>query len=621
MKYRSNRGCLLAIACIAAGCKPPVGPTDDGAAQPSTIHTIQGSGDASPITGRRVLVEGLVSGDFQNNDDNPQLDTGGFFLQSLEPDADPATSEGIFVFDGDTPAVDVRAGDRVRVAGVVTEHFGETQIVAETVTMTGKGEIAVVPLSLPQPTTINEDGEPIANLERFEGMLVAIATPMAVTDLRGLERFGEITVSAGGRLRQFTNAHAPGIDAYANYRDSVAGRALIVDDGRSVQNAAPIRFLETARADSSAWSLRTGDMVEGLVGNVRFGRGSASHGAAAFRLMPTRDPKFIATNPRPSMPPDVGGAVRVASFNLLNYFSTVDDGSPACGPAAIEGCRGADSDSEMERQRRKTTTALLAIDAHVIGLMEIENDGGGAAQRIVDDLNAVSTGQWSRVEAGVIGDDAIAVALIYREDVVSLHGTHAVLSSAQDARFNDDKNRPVLAQTFVDSTGGLFTVAVNHLKSKGSPCDDVGDPNIGDGQGNCNRTRTSAAAAEVEWLAADPTASGDRDFLVIGDMNAYLEEDPVHAFEAGGFVNLLRREIGADAYSFVFDGRAGALDHAFASPSLAPRVTGAAEWHINADEAALFDYNLEFDRDPALFEPDLPYRTSDHDPVIIGINP
>ena len=107
--------------------------------------------------------------------------------------------------------------------------------------------------------------------------------------------------------------------------------------------------------------------------------------------------------------------------------------------------------------------------------------------------------------------------------------------------------------------------------------------------------------------------------LIIGDLNAYLEEDPIRALEAAGFINLLDRELGGTAYSFVFDGRAGALDYALASPSLAPMVVATTEWHSNADEPNLFDYNLDFGRDPALFEGDTPWRSSDHDPVIVDL--
>lgn len=187
-----------------------------------------------------------------------------------------------------------------------------------------------------------------------------------------------------------------------------------------------------------------------------------------------------------------------------------------------------------------------------------------------------------------------------------------------DERFGETQ---IAATSESLATGGRFTVAVNHLKSKGSPCDDIGDPDLGDGQGNCNITRRDAVLAMIDWLATDPTASMDADLLIIGDMNAYLAEDPVIAFENAGFTNLLASAIGSTAYSFVFAGQAGTLDHAFASPSLAGQVSGVAIWHINADESRALDYNLEFDRDPGLFDASSPIRASDHDPVIIGLDP
>jgi predicted extracellular nuclease len=200
-------------------------------------------------------------------------------------------------------------------------------------------------------------------------------------------------------------------------------------------------------------------------------------------------------------------------------------------------------------------------------------------------------------------------------------GEFSVLTSLVDSRFDDRKNRPVLVQTFDMLGGGRFTVAVTHLKSKGSNCDDAGDPNRNDGQGNCNQTRTRAATALGDWLNADPTNSGDPDVLIMGDLNSYLREDPLVALEQAGFVNLLDASVGSGAYSFVFGAQAGALDHAFASRSLATRVSGATEWHINADEPPLIDYNLDFDRDAGLFDETTPFRASDHDPVIVGINP
>jgi hypothetical protein len=178
-----------------------------------------------------------------------------------------------------------------------------------------------------------------------------------------------------------------------------------------------------------------------------------------------------------------------------------------------------------------------------------------------------------------------------------------------------------LAQTFESvETGGRVTVVVNHLKSKGSPC--PGDPDAGDGQGNCNQTRVDAAEALVDWIATDPTGSGDRDAIVIGDLNAYAKEDPIDVFVGAGFENLIETYVGSGAYSFVFSGESGYLDHALARPGLAAQTTGATEWHINADEPIALDYNTDFKTDNhvnTLFAPNA-FRSSDHDPVLLGID-
>ncbi len=145
-------------------------------------------------------------------------------------------------------------------------------------------------------------------------------------------------------------------------------------------------------------------------------------------------------------------------------------------------------------------------------------------------------------------------------------------------------------------------------------------PILGDGAGNCNLTRKAAAEAMVDWLAADPTGSGDEDFLILGDLNSYDKEDPIDVLLAGGYTDLIFDFLGEDAYSYVFDGQTGYLDYALANAGLANEVTGATVWHINADEADLIDYDTSFKKDPqdAIYAPDA-YRASDHDPVIAGL--
>jgi predicted extracellular nuclease len=106
--------------------------------------------------------------------------------------------------------------------------------------------------------------------------------------------------------------------------------------------------------------------------------------------------------------------------------------------------------------------------------------------------------------------------------------------------------------------------------------------------------------------------------LVIGDLNSYGQEDPIDTLVSGGLVNQLAKYVPlAERYSYVFDGQSGYLDHALATGSLSGQVRGATVWHINADEPRVLDYNTEFN--PAyLYNPDK-FRSSDHDPIVVGL--
>jgi predicted extracellular nuclease len=614
---------MIAALTILAACggggsgntaPPPNNPPPTGT---SSIGDVQGPGASSPLDGQAVTISGVVTGDFQENDADTRRNLRGFYVQDV-PDGNLDTSDGIFVFDGTNPAVDVEVGDAVEIDGTVQEYFGETQVEASSVRVIGSGAIQSVPLNLPASATVNNsDGDPIADFERFEGMLVEFSDTLTVAQLRVLDRFGEVLLSEGGRLFQYTNGNAPDNDGYDAYANEVARRTIILDDGLSAQNPDDIHYLDAGPGPN--YSIRLGDTLSGLTGNLRYSRGSGGDGDEGWRVEPTMDPQFVAANPRPGAP-TIGGSLRVGGFNVLNFFTTLDTGAEICGPGGDQGCRGADNTTEYERQLDKTVTALLASGADIFGLTELENNASASLSALVDGLNArEGNGAFAYVDTGVIHTDVIKAGLIYRTAAVTPIGAFALLDRSVDSRYNDDRNRPTLAQAFeVVATGARLSVVVAHLKSKGSSCDADGDPNTGDGQGNCNLTRVNAAAALADWIATDPTGSGDADYLLVGDMNAYYREDPIEVFRSAGLVDLLAGQ--ATPYSFSFAGQAGAFDYAFATSSLAPQVAGAIEWHINADEAPVRDYNLDFGRDPGLFDATNPYRASDHDPTLVGLD-
>ena len=454
------------------------------------IGAVQGPGASSPYAGRTVIVEGVVTGDFQGEG---QL--GGVFIQDAG-DGDEATSDGIFVHD--KGANELAVGDRVQVKGKVGEYKDQTQITPTTVTKLDGGN-AVAPLELNLPVT---------DWERHEGMLLRFPQALTILDSHDFDRYGEI---AYGTKRQWapTGVVDPGQPAIDLLASNKADR-LTVDDGRSSQNPTPAVH-PNGKPMARDNYFRTGDQVANLTGVLGYSFGS-------YRLQPTAGADHTASNPRPPAP-EKQGNLRVASFNVLNYFTTLtSDDSRA---------RGADTPEEFQRQQAKIVAAMTALDADVFGLMEIENNGI-AVDDLVAALNArVGEGTYAAVKTGKVGSDAIFQAFVYKPATVEPAGSFETLS------FGNTGNRPSLLQTFRHKDSGeLVNVSVNHLKSKGSAC--KGDPDTGDGQGNCNQTRNKAAEDLVSWLRGDPTGQGAARTLIIGDLNSYDHEDPVKTLVEGG---------------------------------------------------------------------------------------
>lgn len=587
-------------------------PTCDTQA-PNTISQVQGDTDTSPFAGTDVTVKAVVTADRTSG-------LSGFFLQEEDADSDgnPATSEGIFVRKA-LPA-GTAEGDVVLVTGGVREFTSsgssQTQISASvSVTRCAPGE-------LPTAATVEFPVSNVSDFEHYEGMRITMPQSLVISEYFNFDRFNEVVVGVppGGRDRFDTPTAvvSPGDEA-RTLAAEYAKRWITIDDGRSSQNSSPPIFPGTV---STPFTLdnrfRGGDTLTGVTGVVENTFG-------IYRVHPTQDATYASLDPRPQNAPSVDGDLKVASFNVLNYFLTLDQAPTrgTCGQTGTQDCRGADDEGELYRQRDKIVDAISRLDADVVGLMEMENTTGvEPAADLVAGLNATAgTDKYAFIDTGVIGTDAIRVGMLYQPAKVRPVGDFAVLDSSVDPRFIDTKNRPTLAQTFDQvSDGARFTAAVNHLKSKGSNCNDLDDPNTGDGQANCNKTRTAAAEALADWLKSDPTGSGDPDNLIIGDLNSYDHEDPIRALEDAGYTDMVKAFGGEFAYSYVFDGQVGYLDHGLASESLAAQVVGAADWHINADEPDILDYDTSFKgpNEDALYEPNA-FRASDHDPVLVGL--
>lgn len=619
------------------------------------IHAVQGSGATSPLVGSTVTVEGVVVGDYQTQGSG-QL--RGFFLEEedADQDADPATSEGIFVFCSSCPTP-VAEGERVRVTGIVSEFFGMTQVSATTapsvvVVEAGNHLAEITPAALDLPVTTPTVDE---YYEAREGMRVTFADTLTVSEYFNLARFGTIELYQGGRPFQFTAISAPSVPGYSAYLDALARRSILLDDEDNLQNA-PLalpdgnQFVYHPRANGGLSVgaqgtdfFRGGDLVAGLTGVLHWSF-SGLAGTDGWRIRPTAaDPvAFTVANPRPPAPPVVGGAIRAASFNPLNYFTTIDSGAAVCGPASDVGCRGADSASELARQRERMATLLCGLDADVVGLAELENTAPSGETALAD-LTAAVNGLCGGADpfafvstGGTLGSDVIRVGLLYRSATLAPAGAPLVdLDAVHD--------RPPTAQAFdvIDPAnpafGRRFSAIAVHFKSKGCGGASGADLDQGDGQGCFNARRAAQATRLLAWIDTSVVpAAGDPDVLALGDFNFYAEEDPAAVLAAGGYTDLAGTLLGPAAYSYLFDGQLGRFDYAFASASLTADSAGAGIWHVDADEVPLFDFSDEvvdagesaFEEKPdgsalvpprVMFQPASPYRASDHDPVLAGL--
>lgn len=597
---------------------PPAPPAPAPSPTPSAkaIWQIQGSGATSPFVGQVVTTSGVVT----------KVNNNGFFMQDLTGDGNPATSDGIFVFTSTAPTVGV--GQMAQVTATVQEfNVGaatNADTLAHTVTelsavtsvvVTGSG-YSVAPVVVTLPLAAGD------SLERFEGMLVTLTGPLTVQQNYFLGRFGELTLATGGRVWTPTNVYRPGAQANALNAANLA-RSILLDDGTTVQNPNPTPYIGQ---DST---VRAGDTTASITGVIDYGlTTSANTDPGSYKIHPTQAVAFARANPRTTQADDVSGNIRVGSANVENFFTTLDDGTNKCPPSnTASDCRGANTPLEFSRQEAKVVEELAGMNADAVALMELQNNGTVAIQNLV---NALNTRLGATLYAAVPdaatggGTDAIKVGMIYKPSRLSLVG--AALSDT--AAIN---NRAPMAQAFAAANGEKFILVANHLKSKG--CSDFtagpGDADSGDGQGCFNARRVQQADELRSFVAQVQSQRGVTDALLVGDFNAYAQEDPVADLTSNGFVDQVGRYLdkpasGSWGYSYVFNGSSGRLDQAFASNTLSPKVSGVTEWHINADEPLVIDYNTEFKGTCSGCGPDYysatAYRASDHDPIVVGLN-
>lgn len=569
----------------------------------------------SATQNQQYVVRGVITADYRYQDG-----FSGFYIQTPDTKAKANLSNAIFVYiPAGSTVTGGKVGEEVILKGRLTTYQNQLQLDQlnnniGTCNNQAANLISATPIQLPFSSLTDATGN---SPKRYQGMLVKMQQTLTVSENYDYGRYGQLSLSLG-RLYIPTNLYpAKSAEAVALAKTNLLSK-IILDDGYNNQNRTP--WLPSNF--NAANTLRTGYQLKNVEGILEYRFN-------AWRIQPIQNktpPEIVKdTNPRNSnVPAKDTKHVRVAAFNVLNY-----DNSPLIG---VKPDRGANTDSEFNRQHAKTVSAIKAIDADVYGLMEIANNGYGDKSAVAYLTKALGA-DWKYVippNMDKLGTDVIAVAIIYNSKRVKTVGNPVV--------YNDltQKNRVTMAQSFQALTGGkTFTVIPNHLKSKGSCPDDKTSPeaNQNDGQGCWNPTRVTAVQKLIQWIATNPTKAEKPNYLLVGDMNSYAKEDPILAFEKANYKVLLNDEKigqGKLAYSYVFgvasdatgNGGAGNLDHAIADANLYPMVKRTFAWHINADEPTALDYNEEFktEEQVASFYSEDAFRSSDHDPVVVDLD-
>lgn len=481
----------------------------------------------------------------------------GYFIRSLQEDGDPRTSEGLFIYSPDSYV----SGDVVVVTGKVQEHFGWTELAS----VSASDRCATLPAPEPRVVAFAFDV-----LEALENDWVRFDSELTVTDLSSFSTYEEVRV-ASERLRlPLTGAFEP------------EPRTLAIDDW---SYDAPTGLLGL----DAPGAIGLGDSISELEGVVVEGFG-------AHRLFPTGTVTFARNPQRRIVVPSNAADLRVMAMNVQNYFTTLGDW-------------GAQSQLELDRQTQKLVAALAGGEADVYALSEVEANGTTSVQALADALSD-QTGELYAVAALSV-PFSTQPALIYRTGSVSLDAIQQV--SNADFLFT----RPPLIAGFRRGDQRL-TVAVAHLR--GRSCSTAGaTPDEHGPSCNTERRTLQAARLHAEVMAFAGSYSTNR-ALVVGDFNAFAEEPPVLEFtvDADPFVDLIEGFVAQqDRYTLMYKGAVGYVDHALASLALRGDVQRTMIWHINVDELRELGYRSS--NPDGLFQPD-PYRSADHDPVLVDLD-
>ena len=628
-----------------------------------SIADVQGTGAATPLLGQNVKTQGVVTAAF------PTGGLNGFYIQT--PGADtPDASDAVFVYGGPTGFTTYpEVGDSVEVTGEAAEFSGQTQIaaaqsgveaIASIGTVTAKTVVPGTDCALPGTDCLEGAALDTAR-EVAESELFQPTAPWTATDVYDGSPFwqgtsfssafrGEIGVAANSDTPLVTPTEVIDAQATAQVADRVKynnAHRIVMDDGSSVTYSSGANRDLPFPWFTADHSVRVGAEIS-FPAPVVF-----TEGFGTWRILPQSqivgDPTgqidVEQTRADNLAPQDVGGDVTLATFNVLNYFPTTGEEfvSSALGTCTYytdragnritvnscnpNGPRGAANDVNLERQQDKIVAAINTADADIVSLEELENsvkfgkNRDFAINALVAALNEdAGAGTWAAVPSAptlppTSEQDVIRNGFIYQPANVALVGDSVVLSDQSSTGEAFADAREPVAQAFKQvgtPDADAFAVIVNHFKSKGSGTPDP------DGQGNANDQRIAQAESLVTFADEFKTARSITRVFLAGDFNSYSEEDPIQILNAAGYANL-ESSTNPDEESYNFDGMVGSLDHVLANTAALADVEDVDLWDINAGESVYYEYGRFNSNVTNLYTPS-PFRSSDHNPEIVGIN-
>jgi predicted extracellular nuclease len=566
------------ILFIIAFARTPSAQADQAIVLP--ICFVQGIQPNSPFEGRYLTVRGVVYADLDITEQE------GFFIQETNCDNNPATSDGIFIYIGESVDL-VQAGDQVQVTGWVNEYYGMTEISAKTenVIVTGQGKPLPTPVELSPPFNSESSAR---YFESLEGMYVSLEDGLVVGPTDLYDRTWLVRADLGVS-RVFIN-------------DPLGTGELICADDEGLFEITPEAMVS--------------DRVQGLFGAL-------DYSFDKYCIEPLSPSSLVAESEGSSLggfSTDLIHTFTVGTFNLENLFDRVND------PDTNDDVP---SPNEYGRKLSKLAQAIHGPlgEPALLAVQEAEN------LAVLTDLISQPeiVGPYELVLEDGPDQRGLDVALMYRQDQVQVIGhqayqicTHLVDGLGPDGNLDvlnpqnnltcdtdgddlSDGNRlfsrpPLVVEVNVclpdcQQDFQRLILVINHWKSKTEDTSTT--------QYTLPR-RMEEAQYIVSLVQEIHSTSPNVPVILLGDFNDALDSPPLRKISDLGMQDQMEGIPKTEGYSYIYQGISQVLDYVFAFPSLPLLSINANPVHINAD------YPFALSLDAAT-----PTRSSDHDAILI----